>query len=344
MRLYQITRKRKGSTRMRWARLASVIVALWWLLALPVLAQTTGVRIEDPDTILGSGVDQVRAAAGRLAAEGAEVIVVAAGPSVGVGPGNPSAVEAYLLKYLNEQRLLLNSGGVKPNQIIFFVAPAAEVTLLRFGTQWRSKLDPVYQQIINQQMNPRFASGDLAGGFVAGIDAVRTTINPPISPAVYVIGGVLAVTALGVVLVPMLRRRRAAADVLAGARERMEQARRAAGGAIADLGQLVRQADAKDDYDRLSYSQDDVQRLQQIQGSGMQQFVAAQAAFDAAEEQQTAKATLRANDYDAIAAQYAQSQQLTQQAAAQIREAEAMRAALDARGKSSTGPTRRLGE
>lgn len=326
---------------MSWKRLHVflVIVGLW-LLALPVLAQSGSVRIENPDN-LNLDTARIRAAAERLTAEGAEVVVIAAGPSAGI---NGQFAQNYLNQYLDQQGIARASNDLNPNQIIFFVATEARTTGLLYGARWKQTLDPVQTRIRNEQMSPRFASGDLTAGFVEGMNAVRTTINPPTPTAVYVIGGVLVLAALGAVLIPLLRKRRATSDLLAAARERMEQARRAAGSAIADLGQLAETVDAKDDYDRLSYSQSDATQLQRIQGGGLQLFQDAQSAFDAAEEQTVINPPKRPQDYDVIAAQYSRAQELAQQALRPLREAESLRAALDARPAPSTGPTRRLGE
>lgn len=307
----------------------SIVAGLWLVLALPALAQSGSVRIDDAANRLGARAGEVQQAAERLAAEGAEVIVVVS--EARFADDADEAIETLV-------------GQIKPNQIIFFVAPEAEYTSLRYGQRWLERLDPVEARIQQQQMNPGFANGDLAGGMIAGIDAARTTINPPTSPAVYVVGGVAAAAAATAAAVPVMRRRRATADALGQARSRWEQARRAAGAAIADLGQLVRQAQDKAQYDQISYSQSDVQRVQELQGKGIAIFQDAQASFDAAEEQQNAKATLEPSDYTRIAAQYDEAQARAQQATELIREAEALRATLDARGTPSTGPTTRLGE
>lgn len=324
----------------RW-QLWSIIVGLWLLLALPALAQTGNVRIEDPDNLLGSGRAQVQQAAEQLAAEGAEVIVVAAGAAAG---RDPQAAERYLNAYLAEEGIAQASSSVNPNQIVFYVARDARITGLFYGTRWRETLDPIQQRVRDQTMTPQFAAGNITAGFVDGINAVRTTINPPTSPVVYVIGGVLAVTAVGAVALPLLRKRRVAADTLAAARERFEQARRAAGSAIADLGQLVEQAQEKAKYDQISYSAADVQRVQSLQSQGLSVFQEAQAAFDDADEQQNMKPPTSAQEYETLAARYNQAQELAQQATRTIREVEALRAALDARGTPSTGPTQRLDE
>lgn len=323
------------------AGLWSMIAGLWLLLALPALAQSGSVRVEDPDNLLGGRAAEVRQAAEQLAAEGAQVIVVVAGQSAG---STQDEALSYLDRVLNSNNIAPSRTQLQPNQVVFFVPTFARLTVLFYGLQWREQLNPVEERIRTQEMTPRFAAGDIPGGLIAGIDGVRTTINPPTPTGVYIIGGALAATAAGAAAVPALRKRRAAADALVGARERWEQARRAAGAAIADLAQLVEQAQEKAQYDRVSYSQADVERLQEVQGRGLQVFQEAQAAFDAAEEQQAAKPTLTASDYAAIVPQYGRAQELAQQSGELIREAEGLRSRLDARPTPTTGPTTRLGE
>lgn len=325
----------------RKAWLWSMLVGLWLVLALPALAQSGSVRIEDPDNLLGAGAGEVQQAAQQLADQGAQVIVVAAGQSAGA---NQQAALDYLDTFLSQENIAPSKEQLGPTQIVFYVPTFARLTALYYGTSWKAKLDPVEDRIRNEQMTPQFAAGNIAGGLVAGINGVRTTLNPPTPTGVYVIGGALATAAVGAAAVPVLRKRRATADALGQARERWEQARRRAGTAIADLGQLVEQAQEKAQYDRISYSQSDASRLTEMQGKGIAIFQEAQSVFDAAEEQQNAKATLAANDYTAIATQYDRAQELAQQATQQIREVEAQRASLDARGTPSTGSTTRLNE
>lgn len=304
------------------------IAIAFWLMALPVAAQGGSVRIDDPGNRLGAQAGAVREAAQRLADAGADVVVV-------VSDAASRAAFDQAVQQLVQ--------SITPTQIIFFVAPQAQQTSLRYGSQWIRTLDPVQEQIQAEQMNSRFVSGDLAGGLIAGIDAVQTTINPPPPSRApfYVIGGVLALTAAGLVLAPVLRRRRDAATALQTARERMETARRNAGAAIADLAALVDRAQEKAQYDKLSYSQDNTARLAEMQGDGIQRFQQAQAAFDAAEERR-AQPTPRADEIEAITQQYNQAQRLAAQAQERVAEAESLRAQLDAQGTPSTGPTQRL--
>lgn len=317
-----------------------VIVGLWLLAALPAWAQTGTVLIEDPDGLLGD-TGQIRAAAEELAAEGADVIVVAAAQSAGAS--GPEA-ERFLGEYLNREGIALSYNNLNPNQIVFYAATQARVTGLFYGIQWRDRLTAEERRIREQVMTPPFGNRDFAGGFVAGINAVRDVINPPTPTSVYVLGGALATVAAGAVALPLLRKRRQTSDLLVAARERLAHARNAAGSAIADLGQLVDQAQEKAKFDQLSYSRTDLERVQTLHSQGMSVFGEAQAAFDAAEEQTSLKPPQAPRDYDAITAQYEKARQLAEQAARPVREVEALRATLDAQPAPSTGPTRRLGE
>lgn len=326
---------------MRRVHIWSVILGLWLLLALPALAQTGSVRVEDPDNLLGGQADQVRDAAQRLADEGAQVIVVAAGESAG---STQASADQFLNNFLAQNNIAPASNQINPNQVVFYVARDARRTSVFYGSRWTSTLDPVYQSIQDQQMNPRFADGDLPGGLVAGIDAVRTTINPPTSPVIYVLGGAVLLGVIALIAVPMLQKRRAAATTLETARERMRTARQQAGAAIADVANVAEQAQAKAQYDRISYSENNIERLQSLQAKGTQLFQEAQDIFSTADDQIELKDNPAANDYETVAAQYDRAKDLAQQANSTIREAEALRAQLDAQGSPSTGPTTRLRE
>ncbi len=319
------------------------LIVVTLLIAAPALAQSGRVLIDDPDGVLGADAARVEQAARPLADAGAEVIIVAAGPSAGT---TEESAETYLRAYLARNNLAPSQDQLRPNQIVVFVATVAQRTSLRYGQRWIEQLDPVEARIQAQQMNPRFAEGDIAGGLIAGIDAINATINPPPPDRtwLYVLGGVLALGMLAMIATPVIRRRRAAADALAAARERWETARRNAGAAIADLGRLAQTAQEKAAYDRLSYGAADAAQVQTIHAAGMERFEQAQAAFRAAEEHARQSPPSSATAYDASAAQYAQAQRLAEQAAAKIREAESLRARLDARGTPSTGPTTRLGD
>lgn len=340
MPMCRFTQKPNKEQAVRRVHIWSVILGLW-LLALPALAQSGSPRVEDPDNLLGAQASQVREAAQRLAGEGADVIVVAAGPAAG---STPTSADQYLSNLLAQNSIAPSSSQLNPNQVVFYVARDARRTSLLYGSRWKQTLDPVFQSIQSEQMNPRFANGDLVGGLVAGIDATRTTINPPTSPFVYVLGGAVVLGVIAMIAVPMLQKRRASATALETARERMRTERQRAGAAIADVAKVAEQAQAKAQYDRISYSQSNIDRLQSLQAKGTQLFQEAQDLFSTADDQIELKANPTAGDYEAVAAQYERAQNLAQQANSSIGEAEALRAQLDAQGSPSTGPTTRLRE
>lgn len=324
---------------MRGRRLWMLLAACaLWLLALPALAQTGSVRIDDPDERLAGGESQVRAAAERLAATGADVVVIAAGSSAG---SDQDSAQRFLDDYLAEQQIAGGIDDLNPDQIVFYAATDARITALFYGSRWKATLDPVSTAIRNEQMNPRFADGDLPGGFVAGIDAARATISPSRAPF-YAIGGVLVAAAAGAAAYPALKRRRATADQVTTARQQAQESQRSAGAAIADLGRLIEQAQAKAAYDRLSYSAADQQRIQAAQARGLSAFQEAQQAYDEADEQQAMRPPTKVADFASLTQRYDRARDLAQQASASIREAEALRAQLDSQGPPATGPTQRL--
>ena len=325
-----------------YVQLLGVVLAMFWLL--PAFAQSGSVRIVDPDGLFGDGA-VVEAAARRLADEGAEVVVLGARNA----GADPEDAQRYLDQQLAELDIAPSSSALRGNQIVFFVAPQPGFSGIYYVSRYNEKLSrrneqsqPVYEQIMQQQMQPQFTRGALATGMAAGIDAVRTTLNPPTSPVVWIGGAALAVAGAGAVAVPALRKRRTALEALTAARQRMDEARQAAGVAIADLGRRVHVAQEKAQYDTISYAPAEVAHISADQRRGEQLFGAAQATFDAAEEGRTALEKPAAADYDRLAEQYVEAERLAQEAAEPIERAEQVRARLDRAASSSRGAASRL--
>jgi hypothetical protein len=304
-----------------------LIVGLWLAWVMPALAQSGTVRIIDPDGVL-QAPQQVQTAADALAAEGAEVIVVAAGASGGT---SESSALQFLDQTLDQQNLAPGVDQLQPDQIVFYVAADARLTGLYYGARWLQTLDPVQDVVRDERMTPEFANGNFEAGFVAGITTVRETINPPPPDRtpLYIGAGVLALAAAGAAAVPVVRRRRQAADALSLARQRMQQAQQAAGAAIADLGLRIRDAQAKAAYDRVSYTPEQAAQLQQTQAEGMALFEQSQSVFDAADEARKLANNPTVADYDRIAAQFDQARELAERAATIIGSVNTQRAELD---------------
>lgn len=312
------------------ARLSRLLTCVAWLMMFavlavsPVSAQAGSVQIDDPDGILTER-GAVQAAAERLAGEGVDVAVVA----VANAGADDAAAEQYLDGRLAELGLADNSRSLRGNQVVFFVAPEPGFDGIYFVGRYRDQLESVYRRIQSEQSRPRFTAGDLGGGMVAAIDAVRTTLNPPTSPVTWVVGGVVAAGVASAVAVPALRKRRQSGATLASARRRMEEAREATGVALADIGRRVTIAREKAQYDQLSYTPEDTEQIRQIQQQGEAEFGQAQAAFGAAEEAQIAQAQPTPEHFLSIAAQFDEARCLAEGAAQAINDAEQRRAALD---------------
>jgi hypothetical protein len=323
----------------------ALLSLVWSLLVVQAVAAAGSVKIDDPTNILGGRRSEVERAAQQLASKGADVVVMV----IGNDGGNPQDARSGVL-YINQRLASLGIGGTASNlpgnTILFFRATASQHSGIYYVPSYKTKLDPALNDIFNNNMRPYFSKNDVAGGFIAGLNAVRNTVYPPTSPFTYAVLGLVVVVVLALVIGPQISKRRAAATALGTARGHTATARNAAGSAIADLGQLLRTAQEKAQYDKLSYGPDDVQRIGEFQSRGEQLFVEAQGIFDQAELDQTtvdSKPSVAA--YEQVAAAYERARTTTEQASAAIQEAERLRAGLDQRNQRphpATGPTQRL--
>jgi len=317
----------------RWASLLGLLCCIWLV---PVLAQSSNVVVDDPDGLFGDGT-AVKSAAQKLAGEGVDVVVVGirdAGTST-------TAADASLDTRLRALGLADSSKNLRGSQIVFFVAPTPGYNAIYFVSKYKDKLQSSYKQIQTNDMQPLLTKGDYSGGMVAGINAVRTTLNPPTSPVVWVVLGVVVVGILAAVGIPLLRRQQQAAQTTATARDAFTQARQAAANDIASLGQRMKDAKDQAPYDKVTYGDAAAQRIAAAQSKSERTFADAQAAFDAAEEAQSNAGRTPA-DYKKVGEQYAEAQRLARQAAEELSAVDQLRASLDKKDGPQTGPTERL--
>ncbi len=326
-------------------RRVGLLVLVWSLLIVQAVAAAGSVKIDDPDKLLGNRRGEVDHAAQQLAAKGADVVVM----TVRNDDGNPQDALSdlpYINQRLASSGIVGTTNNLPGNTILFFRSTESGHSGIYYVPGYKSKLDPAINNIFQTKMRPLFTTNDIAGGMVAGIDAVRTVLYPPTSPFTYGAIGIVVLGALVLVLGPQLSKRRLAASALSEARSRVTSARNTAGAAIADLGQALRTAQAKAQYDKFSYTPADFQRITELQSRGEQVFVEAQSSFDQAElDQNTAEARPTIAMYQHVAEEYEHARALTEQAAAAIQEAERLRTTLDhatAQTTSATGPTQRL--
>lgn len=69
-------------------------------------------------------------------------------------------------------------GGTRTNLVVVAVSLDRQSGIF-FGDQWAEELGEVWPSIRADAMNPRFQDGDLTGGLVAGVDAVRAAVTAP---------------------------------------------------------------------------------------------------------------------------------------------------------------------
>jgi hypothetical protein len=313
------------SKALRW--IAPLVVVL--LLAAPVLAQGQLIFRDDAGVLDRSRIER---AAQPLLDRGALVAVYT----------TPNGNETDFQQRL-EQDGLARGGGVNPNMIAIYVSFNPRYSAIRFGDRWNQALgtNNNYESIRTAELNPGLAAGDATSGFVNALAAIDRAIESPPRPGggttvnvnliPLVLGGLFVVLLLflGPGLWRAYSRRREAARAFANARRAAEEARQQAGAAIADMGQALQDARAKAEYDRLSYTADDVRQLAEWQASAEAQFVRAQEQFDRAGETLAATRAPTQADYEAAAAAYTQIAQEVAAARAVLEQAEARRAELD---------------
>ena len=309
------------------------LAALALLLALPMLALAQGRVVIDDTT---GNVDQasVRRAAQSLTSKNATVVVL-------VTDQTGSDPQAYASQKLQANGI--QSSPLEPSAIIYLVSLDRRNVFIYYGANWNATLGPSYQNIANNDMIPQMANGNITDGLVAGISGTVDAIdNPPGAPiSLAPIAIAIVVVALLVIGVPLVLRslgkRRYVAQALAQARQGAEDARKRAGAAIADFGQLLKDARDKAQYDAISYAPADVQQIAGWQRAAEQQFVLAQEQFVAAGETMAATATPNAEYYAMVAQRYDAAAQQTQAAREQLGQAETRRAELDQLNASAPG-------
>jgi hypothetical protein len=297
------------------------LLVLLLLLAAPALAQGR-VIVDDPTGSINETT--VEQAASNLVSKGATVVVL-------VSENTGSDPQAYARQRLSANGIQANP--LDPSAIVYLVALDLRNVFIYYGADWNATLGPTYETIADRDMIPQMARGNVTEGIVAGINGTVAAIdNPPGSTSSDFLAWLIGLPIVGGLILFLWRgfsKRRAAAQVLASARESAEQSRRQAGAAIADMGQALVVAREKAQYDKISYATADVEQLTKWQSTAEQQFVAAQEHFDSAEEALAAKRQPAVADYQANTALYGQVVAEVAAAREPLERAEARRRELD---------------
>jgi hypothetical protein len=313
-------------------RLIAPLVLLL-VLALPVLAQGSLIYHDDAGKLNRSRVQQ---AAAPLISRGARVAVYT------VESGN----ETDFQQRLQQDGLADSSGAINTNMIAIYVSYSPRYSAIRFGDRWNAALNTNnnYESIRTAQLNAGLQANDATGGFVNSLSAIdRAIANPPTAgggTTVNVGSGTFLPIVLGAIFLVLLfvagpllwrsySKRRAATQAFDKARQAAQDARRQAGVAIADMGQAVKDARDKAQYDKLSYTPADVEQITRTQRQAEELFANAQGQFDQIGEALAAKRTPTQEDYTSSAQAYGAVAKTTADAQALLAQAEARRAELD---------------
>ncbi len=133
----------------------------------------------DSDHVLGDNLSQIEESAGALQRAGADIHVVLLSDKKA---GDLAAVEntrrSGCPTWQGNSRT-----GRSSSLLLVLVSVPDRRTAIYYGPQWVSKLDPFYQQIARESMNPRFETGDFTGGLQVGLERITSALIPPTQPA-----------------------------------------------------------------------------------------------------------------------------------------------------------------
>lgn len=309
-------------------------VALLLLLVVPALAQGNLI-VEDETGNLDRR--QIEAAADPLLDRGATVAVYM------VQQGD----DADFRQRLQRDGLVRGDGLARTEMIAIYVSLNPRYSNIRFGEDWNAALavNDNFDNIRLTQLNPALASSNFTQGYVDALRAIDQAIASPPRPGggteinvnfIPIVLGVFILLGLFVTW-GVFSRRRSAARALAAARQRMEEARRAAGAAITDMGRQLQTAREKAEYDRVSYTPADVERLAQTQGEVEAQFVTAQNRFDDVNEALEQRATPTIPHYDEATQGYTQVAQMVTALRGRLEEINQTRVELDQLAQRAPG-------
>ena len=312
------------------ARMLTVLAVLV-LSALPAFAQSGRFFFKDDGGRLNRSA--VENAARPLINRGAYVAIYA----VDNGKGTE------FLNLLQDDGLRSGT-NVNPNLIAIFVSFNDRYSEIRYGDQWTSTIGNNAALIQQDVLNSNLASGNASDAFTKSLAALESAAaGAPSSATVPNVPGATSDTGgLLWCLAPLLAlglgafgwskysKSRAAGQVVATASKVMQDARLKAGAAVADTAQLLRTSREKAQYDAVSYTQDDVAQVTEMQRSAEQKFLAAQEGFSKADEI-AGKLGNNATEaqYKELTGSYAQIETVANDARKAIEAVEARRNELD---------------
>lgn len=310
-------------------RVLAVVTMLFFMVT-PAFAQGR-VIFEDPAGRLDETA--VRAAARPLVNKGATVAVYLVDNG-----GRDDFVQRMI-----DDGIARADGALLSNVVAIYVAVDDRYSDITFGDQWSDALavNDNFEVIRDGQLNPGLSDGDYTLGFTSALGAINNAIeNPPVpggglnvdlTPVMFGVGGLAVAGAGGAVVVNRRRAARARTD----AQQRHKEAREAVGAVIADLGLRFKNAEEKAKFDRVSYTPDDVSRVQTLQNKASTSFVAVQNRFKTTAEELDRHEKPSNAQLDAAATAYTSLLTDAQAVGVHLQAVEDLRAKLDAQARQA---------
>jgi uncharacterized membrane protein YgcG len=133
-----------------------------------------GETVVDDAGVLGPGREAVLAAAGALGRRGADVHVRV------VAHVDQPSLDAYQTTLEPRCPSWRSADGSRADSLISVIVAVEDgKTGIYYGHRWDPFLDSVWVSVQSDEMNPRFARGDFAGGLVAGLRALESALAQP---------------------------------------------------------------------------------------------------------------------------------------------------------------------
>lgn len=121
---------------------------------------------------------RVAAAVARVAASTDSAIRVIV---TDIDPGDPDDWFAEQVTHCPAWQQSGDPEALAPRMLAIVVHPEVRTTSIKYGAEFKPRLDPVESNIQTSKINPKFADGDFTGGVLAGLTAIenRLTSEPP---------------------------------------------------------------------------------------------------------------------------------------------------------------------
>ena len=333
--------------RYRWWAFTMLLV-LCWMISVPAIFAQSGDVIVD-DNRVGIDTARIRTAATALANQGARVVVVT----------TESGTESYLDQRLAELGIAQSSDpdDLPADVIIYFVSMDDRISGIYYGRNFVGALDSEARNIRENYLNAGLRAGDPTRGLVDALGQTATAVGSPVTirteatddgggSGILLFVGLVVVGALALFVLPALLRRRgegkAVTNQLQDAQQRYAAARQAAGGAIADLGQQMRDATEKQRFDTVSYPATQTQELAKRHQAVQASFHDLQVKFDDIEERMSALTEPRVLDYESAIGVYEEVRQQALALRSELNAMDSLRKELDQLSAQAPGEVERL--